>query len=42
MPYLFTSEEAYKAVMNDSEYMRKVYETTEKSGFEALAWSNGW
>lgn len=38
MPYLFTSEEAYKAVMNDSEYMRKVYETTEKSGFEALAW----
>ncbi len=40
MPYLFTSEEAYHAVMNDTEYMKKIYESTDESGFRVLTWYN--
>lgn len=40
MPYLFTSEEAYHAVMNDTEYMNQVYESTDDAGFRVLTWYN--
>ncbi len=40
MPYLFTSEEAYHAVMSDTEYMEKVYESTDEAGFRVLTWYN--
>ena len=38
MPYLFASEEAYHAAMEDREYMKKVYESTEAAGFEVVTW----
>lgn len=40
MPYLFTSEEAYHEVMNDTEYMKDVYESTDEAGFRVLTWYN--
>lgn len=40
MPYLFTSEDAYKEVMNDQEYMQQVYRSTDESGFRVLTWYN--
>ncbi len=40
MPYLFTSEEAYHEVMNDTEYMESVYESTNEAGFRVLTWYN--
>lgn len=40
MPYLFTSEEAYHEVMNDTEYMKEVYESTNEAGFRVLTWYN--
>lgn len=40
MPYLFTSEEAYHEVMNDTEYMKSVYESTDEAGFRVLTWYN--
>ncbi len=40
MPYLFTSEEAYHEVMNDQDYMQKVYQSTDESGFRVLTWFN--
>lgn len=40
MPYLFTSEEAYHEVMNDTDYMNKVYESTDEAGFRVLTWYN--
>lgn len=40
MPYLFTSEEAYHATMNDTEYMNSVYESTDEAGFRVLTWYN--
>lgn len=40
MPYLFTSEEAYHEVMNDTEYMKNVYESTDEAGFRVLTWYN--
>lgn len=40
MPYLFTSEEAYHEVMNDTEYMKEVYESTDAAGFRVLTWYN--
>lgn len=40
MPYLFTSEEAYHEVMNDTEYMKEVYESTDEAGFRVLTWYN--
>ena len=38
MPYLFTSPDAYHQVMNDAEYMEKLYESTDQSGFRVLTW----
>lgn len=40
MPYLFTSEEAYHEVMNDTEYMNNVYASTDEAGFRVLTWYN--
>ena len=40
MPYLFTSEEAYHEVMNDTDYMQQVYESTNAAGFRVLTWYN--
>ncbi len=38
IPYLFDSEEAYLETMQDEEYMRKIYSSTEEAGFEVLTW----
>lgn len=38
MPYLFTSQDAYREVMNDTEYMQKLYNSTDESGFRVLTW----
>lgn len=40
MPYLFTSEEAYHEVMNDTDYMETVYESTDEAGFRVMTWYN--
>ena len=40
MPYLFDSEEVYKSVMEDSEYMENVYESTDEAGFRVVTWYN--
>ena len=40
MPYLFTSEEAYHAAMNDSAYMKKIYESTDETGLRVVTWYN--
>lgn len=40
MPYLFTSEAAYHEVMNDTDYMKQVYESTDAAGFRVLTWYN--
>ena len=40
MPYLFTSEEAYHAVMNDTDYMENVYDSTDEAGFRVMTWYN--
>ena len=40
MPYLFTSEEAYFAAMNDTDYMNKVYASTEETGLQVVTWYN--
>ena len=40
MPYLFTSEEAYHATMEDTDYMEQVYESTDEAGFRVLTWYN--
>ncbi len=40
MPYLFTSEGAYHEVMNDTDYMEAVYESTNEAGFRVLTWYN--
>ena len=40
MPYLFESEEVYKSVMEDSEYMENVYESTDEAGFRVVTWYN--
>lgn len=38
MPYLFTSRDAYHEVMNDTEYMEQLYNSTDQSGFRVLTW----
>lgn len=38
MPYLFDSEEVYKSVMQDTDYMEKVYESTDEAGFRVVTW----
>lgn len=40
MPYLFTSEEAYFATMQDTDYMEQVYASTDEAGFRVLTWYN--
>ena len=40
MPYLFDSEEVYKSVMQDTDYMEKVYESTDEAGFRVGTWYN--
>lgn len=40
MPYLFTSEEAYHATMEDEEYMEQIYASTDDAGFRVLTWYN--
>ena len=40
MPYLFTSEEAYFAAMNDTDYMNQVYASTEDTGLQVVTWYN--
>lgn len=40
MPYLFNSEEAYHETMQDTDYMEKIYESTDEAGFRVLTWYN--
>lgn len=40
MPYLFDSEDVYKTVMEDSDYMELVYESTDEAGFRVVTWYN--
>ena len=40
MPYLFTSEEAYFASMNDTDYMNQVYASTADTGLQVVTWYN--
>lgn len=40
MPYLFTSEEAYFAAMNDTDYMNQVYASTADTGLQVVTWYN--
>ena len=40
MPYLFDSEDVYKTVMEDSDYMEQVYEPTDEAGFRVVTWYN--
>ena len=40
MPYLFTSEDAYFAAMNDTDYMNKIYASTEDTGLQVVTWYN--
>ena len=40
MPYLFDSEEVYKAVMQDTDYMERIYESTDEAGFRVVTWYN--
>lgn len=38
MPYLFDSEKAYFAVMEDEEYMDRLYGSTAEAGFQTVTW----
>lgn len=38
LPYLFENQEVYRAVMNDSEIVDPIFQSTAKSGFETVAW----
>lgn len=40
IPYLFASKQAYFDTMNDEEYMKKVYSSTDEAGFRVLTWYN--
>ena len=40
MPYLFDSEDVYKTVMEDSDYMEQVYESSDEAGFRVVTWYN--
>ena len=40
MPYLFTSEDAYFAAMNDTDYMNNIYASTEDTGLQVVTWYN--
>jgi len=38
LPYLFSSQEAYHAVMDDPEVTDPIFNATEKAGFKAVTW----
>lgn len=38
MPYLFASEEAYMAAMEDEAYLESLYTSTEEAGFQTVTW----
>ncbi len=38
LPYLFASEEAYHASMDDPEITEPIFESTKQAGFEAVTW----
>lgn len=38
MPYLFISQDAFYATMQDTAYMSGIYKSTSAAGFEALTW----
>ena len=40
MPYLFDSEEVYRSVMEDADYMERIYESTDEAGFRVVTWYN--
>lgn len=40
MPYLFDSEDVYKSVMQDTEYMEQIYASTDEAGFRVVTWYN--
>lgn len=40
MPYLFDSEEVYTSVMEDTDYMERIYESTDEAGFRVVTWYN--
>ena len=40
MPYLIDSEDEYKSVMQDTEYMENVYASTDEAGFRVVTWYN--
>lgn len=40
MPYLFESTDIYMEVMQDQEYMKQIYESTDEAGFRVLTWYN--
>ena len=40
MPYLFDSEEVYKSIMEDTDYMENIYKSTDAAGFRVVTWYN--
>lgn len=40
MPYLFDSEEVYRSVMEDTDYMENIYKSTDEAGFRVVTWYN--
>jgi len=40
MPYLFDSEKVYRSVMEDTDYMEKIYASTDEAGFRVVTWYN--
>lgn len=40
MPYLFDSEDVYTSVMEDQDYMERIYESTDEAGFRVITWYN--
>ncbi|MDK2964508.1 MULTISPECIES: TRAP transporter substrate-binding protein [Lacrimispora] len=40
MPYLFDSEEVYRSVMEDTDYMQNIYQSTDDAGFRVVTWYN--
>lgn len=40
MPYLFDSEQVYRSVMEDTDYMEHIYKSTDEAGFRVVTWYN--
>lgn len=38
LPYLFKGQEGFDAVIEDDDFMNSIYESTDESGFRAVAW----